>query len=340
MKVLVTGGAGFIGSCFVRYMLDKHPDYKIINLDRLNYPSGTDFLKDLEGNPNYTFVQGDINDKKVLADIFSQIDCCVNLATETHKDVSGLNTEMFVETNVHGTYNLINMAREFKIYRYVQVSTDEVYGSLNISDKTRLNEKTNLVPNNPYAASKAAADLLVRSYFKTYRVPAVITRCPQNYGPGQHQDDMIPSFIINALKEEPVWVHGNTLKVKDWLYVYDHCEAIDLVLHKGKAGEVYNIGGHVGKSHLDMASFILKQLGKPESLIKLAQDDFALNRKHAMDSSKIRKDLGWKPKTDFKEAMKATINWYKANYDLLLQQNNRALDFDSSPASFKDLRNM
>ena len=256
MKILVTGGAGFIGSCFVRHMLKKHPDYKIVNLDCLTYAGNIENLDDVKNNPNYTFVKANICDKQKVDEIVSDVDCIVNFAAESHVDRSILNPEIFIETNVLGTLNLLEAAKKHKIKRYLQVSTDEVYGSL--GKDGYFYETTPLSPNSPYSASKASADMLVKAYFETYKTPVLITRCSNNYGPYQYPEKLIPFFISKLLKGEKVPLYGDGLNVRDWLYVYDHCSAIDTVLHKGNIGEVYNVGGHNEKSNIEITKIILK----------------------------------------------------------------------------------
>ena len=248
MNLLVTGGAGFIGSCFVRYMLKNHPDYKIINLDALTYAGNLDNLKDVESNPNYSFVHGNICDKQLVDSLMSQVDACVNFAAESHVDRSITGPEIFIQTNVGGTLNLLEMAKKHKISRYLQVSTDEVYGTLGKTGY--FTETTPLAPNSPYSASKASADMLVRAYYETYKMPVLTTRCSNNYGPYQFPEKLIPLFISNLLKGEKVPVYGDGMNIRDWLYVYDHCSAIDTVLHKGRLGEVYNIGGNNEKANI------------------------------------------------------------------------------------------
>jgi len=313
MKILVTGGMGFIGSCFIRYMLDKYPSYNVINLDALTYAGNLDNLSDIENNSNYKFVHGDICDKKLVGELISQVDACLNFAAETHVDRSITGPDIFINTNVNGTQNLLYLAKELKLERFVQVSTDEVYGSLGATGY--FTENTPLSPNSPYSASKAAADLLVRAYFKTYNSPVLITRCSNNYGPYQYPEKLIPLFITNVLEDKPVPVYGDGLNVRDWLYVYDHCSAIDTVLHKGKEGEIYNIGGNNERTNLEITEIILNQLGKPSSLIKYVEDRLGHDRRYAIDSSKIQQQLGWEPKMSFEKGITQTINWYITNKD-------------------------
>ena len=285
MKILVTGGAGFIGSCFVRHMLNKHQDYKIINIDALTYAGNIANLDDVKNNPNYTFVHGNICDKKLVRELISECDAVVNFAAESHVDRSITNPEIFIETNVQGTLNLLQASKELGVDRYLQVSTDEVYGTLGKTGY--FYETTPLAPNSPYSASKASADMLTRAYYETYKLPVLNTRCSNNYGPYQYPEKLIPFFISQLLKGEKVPVYGDGLNVRDWLYVYDHCEAIDTVLHKGKVGEVYNIGGHNEKTNMEITHLILEAMGKDESSIKYVQDRLGHDRRYAISNDKI-----------------------------------------------------
>ena len=311
--ILVTGGAGFIGSCFVRYMLKKHPDYKIINLDALTYCGNLENLDDVKDNPNYRFVHGNICDKKLVPELVEQVDAIVNFAAESHVDNSIKHPEIFVETNVQGTLNLLQSAKEFKTEKYLQVSTDEVYGTLGKSGY--FTETTPLAPNSPYSASKAGADMLVRAYHETYGLPTLNTRCSNNYGPYQYPEKLIPFFISQLLKGEKVPVYGDGLNVRDWLYVYDHCSAIDAVLHKGKIGEVYNIGGHNEKTNMEITHLILDAMGKDESSIEYVQDRLGHDKRYAICNDKIQSELGWEPSLTFEEGIKITIDWYLNNQD-------------------------
>ena len=313
MKLLVTGGAGFIGSCFVRHVLKKHPDYKIINLDALTYCGNLDNLNDLKNNPNHTFVHGNICDRKLAEELISEVDCVVNFAAESHVDNSIKHPEIFVETNVQGTLNLLQVSKELGVDRFLQVSTDEVYGTLGKTGY--FYETTPLAPNSPYSASKASADMLVRAYFETYKMPVLNTRCSNNYGPYQYPEKLIPFFISQLLKGEKVPVYGDGLNVRDWLYVYDHCEAIDVVLHSGKVGEVYNIGGHNEKTNLEITHLILDAMGKDESSIKYVEDRLGHDRRYAISNDKITTELGWAPSITFEEGIKLTIDWYLNNQD-------------------------
>ncbi|HIZ28853.1 MAG TPA: dTDP-glucose 4,6-dehydratase [Candidatus Adamsella sp.] len=321
MNLLVTGGAGFIGSCFVRYMLKNHPDYKIINLDALTYAGNLDNLKEVESNANYSFVHGNICDKQLVDSLMSQVDACVNFAAESHVDRSITGPEIFIQTNVGGTLNLLEMAKKHKISRYLQVSTDEVYGTLGKTGY--FTETTPLAPNSPYSASKASADMLVRAYYETYKMPVLTTRCSNNYGPYQFPEKLIPLFISNLLKGEKVPVYGDGMNIRDWLYVYDHCSAIDTVLHKGRIGEVYNIGGNNEKANIEITKLLIKELGKDESSIKYVEDRLGHDRRYAIDSSKIQNELGWHPSVTFEEGIKITIDWYLNNQDWIKRLENR-----------------
>ena len=311
--LLVTGGAGFIGSCFVRHELKKHPDYKIINLDALTYCGNIENLKDVENNPNYTFVHGNICDKKLVRELIAESDCVVNFAAESHVDNSIKCPEIFVETNVQGTLNLLQASKEIGVERFLQVSTDEVYGSLGKTGY--FYETTPLAPNSPYSASKASADMLVRAYRETFGLPTLNTRCSNNYGPYQYPEKLIPFFISQLLKDEKVPVYGDGLNIRDWLYVYDHCEAIDVVLHSGKVGEVYNIGGHNEKTNMEITYLILEAMGKDKSSIKYVEDRLGHDRRYAISNDKITSELGWSPSITFEEGIKLTIDWYLNNQD-------------------------
>lgn len=311
MNVLVTGGAGFIGSNFVLSMLARHPSYRIVNVDKLTYAGNLENLSEAEGNPRYTFVKADICDRRAMDEVIREhaIEAIVNIAAESHVDRSILGAAEFVETNIGGTTVLLDAARDFKVKRFLQVSTDEVYGSL--GGEGKFTELTPLHPNSPYAASKAAADLLVLAYQHTHGVPAVITRCSNNYGPFQFPEKLIPLMIANALQDKPLPVYGDGLNVRDWLHVADHCTALDMVLHRGTVGQVYNIGGSNEKTNLEVIHLILHQLGKPESLITFVKDRLGHDRRYAIDSSRIQAELGWKPSVTFEEGLAATVRWYR-----------------------------
>ncbi|MFQ3596858.1 MAG: dTDP-glucose 4,6-dehydratase [Chloroherpetonaceae bacterium] len=310
--ILVTGGAGFIGSNFVRHMLRTHA-YRIINLDKLTYAGNLENLADVESHSNYTFIKGDICDRLLVEKIFTEenVDTVVNFAAESHVDRSILGAKVFVETNVLGTQTLLDAAKTFGVEKFLQVSTDEVYGTL--GETGYFTEETPLAPNSPYSASKAGADFLVRAYHETFNMPTLITRCSNNYGPYHFPEKLIPLMIANALNDKPLPVYGDGLNVRDWLYVEDHCRAIDIVLHKGKFGEVYNIGGHNEKRNIDIVKLILHKLGKPESLIAFVKDRPGHDRRYAIDASKIERELGWTPQETFETGIEKTIQWYLEN---------------------------
>jgi dTDP-glucose 4,6-dehydratase len=313
MKLLITGGAGFIGSNFVRYVLDKYPNYDIVNLDKLTYAGNLENLRGVENNPRYTFVKGDICDKTSVQSIVKKhgIDSIVNFAAESHVDRSILGAAEFVQTNIVGTNILLEVTKETKIKRFLQVSTDEVYGSLGATDL--FTEETPIHPNSPYSASKASADILALAYQHTFNLPVIITRCSNNYGPYQFPEKLIPLMIANALDNRPLPVYGDGMNVRDWLHVKDHCSAIDEVLHHGKIGEVYNIGGNNEKPNIEIVKLILKNLKKPESLITYVKDRPGHDRRYAIDSSKIQRQLGWKPSYTFEQGIVETIKWYVEN---------------------------
>ncbi len=312
MKLLVTGGAGFIGSNFIRYILSKYPDDQIINFDKLTYAGNLDNLKDLEGNLRYKFYKGDICDPNAVEKaigLVDGLDAIVNFAAESHVDRSILSAGAFVQTDVYGTYVLLEAVKRFKIERYVHISTDEVYGSL---EKGSFTEDSPLSPNSPYAASKAGGDLLVRSYIKTYNLPALITRSSNNYGHYQYPEKLISLFITNALQSKKLPLYGDGKNVRDWLYVEDNCEAIDVVLRRGKVGEIYNIAGESEKKNIEITKFILKDLGLSEELVEFVKDRPGHDRRYSIDCSKMKK-LGWKPKTNLEEGLRKTIYWYESN---------------------------
>ncbi len=308
VKILVTGGAGFIGTNFIKYMLNKYPDYEIVNLDLLTYCGNLENLKDIESNKNYSFIKGNIRDKDLVNEIVKDCNYVINFAAESHVDRSIQDPEIFIKSNVLGTQVLLDAANQFNVEKYIQISTDEVYGTLGSTGY--FTETTPLAPNSPYSASKASADLVVRAYHETFNLPINITRCSNNYGPYQFPEKLIPLMIYNALKDKPLPIYGDGKNIRDWLYVYDHCTAIDLVLHKGKIGEIYNIGGNNEKQNIEIVKLILKQLKKPESLITFVNDRLGHDKRYAIDSSKIQKKLGWKPKYSFETGIKETIDWY------------------------------
>lgn len=312
-KMLITGGAGFIGSNFIHYILSKYNDYQVINLDKLTYAANLDNLKDIEDNKNYRFIHGDIADQEFIFKLFEneKFDIVINFAAESHVDNSILNPQIFTITNILGTQVLLDACRKYNIKRFHQISTDEVYGELPLDDKSILfTEKTPLNPSSPYSASKASADMLVKSYYRTYSLPITISRCSNNYGPYQHLEKLIPLMISKAINNDNLPVYGNGLNVRDWLHVYDHCTAIDLIIHEGKIGEIYNIGGNNEKSNIDVVKIILKELGKSEKLIKYVNDRPGHDLRYAIDSTKIKTTLNWKPVYSFEKGILDTIKWY------------------------------
>jgi dTDP-glucose 4,6-dehydratase len=309
MRILVTGGMGFIGCNFVRHVLAAHPEDSIVNLDKLTYAGNPENLRDVEGSPRYRFVKGDIGHAALVREVMAGVDAVVHMAAETHVDKSNLGADDFLRTNVTGTFTLLEAARELKVGRFVAVSTDEVYGSI---ARGAAREIDPLNPSNPYSASKAAADLLARAYWTTHRLPLVITRSSNNFGPYQYPEKVIPLFITNALEDRPLPLYGDGKNVRDWLYVLDNCAAIDLVLRKGKDGEVYNIGGSTEVENIVLTRHILRLLGKPESLIAPVTDRPGHDRRYALDTAKIRA-LGWKPAHAFPEALRSTVEWYRTH---------------------------
>lgn len=310
MKLLITGGCGFIGSNFIRYILKKYPHYKIINLDSLTYAGNLESLEDVSKNPNYTFIKGDISDYNLVMELIDSCEGVLNFAAETHVDRSITDPSIFVRTNVLGTQILLEASRRKNIPRFLQVSTDEVYGSI---EKGAFTEESLLLPNSPYAASKAGADHLVRAYHKTYRLPVIITRSSNNFGPYQYPEKIIPLFIMKAFSDEKLPLYGDGLNVRDWIYVEDNCTAIDLVFHKGREGEIYNIGGGNEMGNIEIARMILKELKRPESLISYVKDRPGHDRRYALNPKKIKEELGWETANDFEDAIKKTIYWYKDN---------------------------
>jgi dTDP-glucose 4,6-dehydratase len=312
MKILITGGAGFIGSNLLYHLHEKYPDYQLINVDKLTYAGNLENLENLEGlddRVNYRFVKADITDRSALEPLFQEgLDGVIHLAAESHVDRSITDPDVFVNTNVLGTQVLLDLARKYQVARYLQVSTDEVYGSL--GETGYFTEQTPLAPNSPYSASKTGADLLVRAAFHTFGQPVLITRCSNNYGPYQFPEKLIPLMISNALEGQNLPVYGDGLNVRDWLHVKDHCRGLDLVFHRGTPGEVYNIGGHNEHSNIEIVKLILKTLAKPESMIQYVKDRPGHDRRYAIDASKIKKTLGWEPTIRFEHGIQETIQWY------------------------------
>ena len=313
MTIIVTGGAGFIGSNFIFYMLKEHPEDRIVCVDKLTYAGNLSTLEPVMDNPNFRFCKIDICDREEIYKLFEEEhpDIVVNFAAESHVDRSIENPEVFLDTNIKGTAVMMDACRKYGIKRYHQVSTDEVYGELPLDDKNILfTEKTPLNPSSPYSASKASADMLVKSYYRTYSLPITISRCSNNYGPYQHLEKLIPLMISKAINNDNLPVYGNGLNVRDWLHVYDHCTAIDLIIHEGKIGEIYNIGGNNEKSNIDVVKIILKELGKSEKLIKYVNDRPGHDLRYAIDSTKIKTTLNWKPVYSFEKGILDTIKWY------------------------------
>ncbi len=312
-NILVTGGAGFIGSNFVHFMLNKYPQYTIVNLDVLTYAGNLENLASIEHHPNYHFVKGDICSKEDVAGVINKhsIDTIVHFAAESHVDRSISGPAVFVQTNVIGTQVLLDVSRAAGIERFLHVSTDEVYGSLGATGY--FTEETPLHPNSPYSASKASSDMLVLAYEHTFGFPGIVTRCSNNYGPYQFPEKLIPLMIANALNDKSLPVYGDGTNVRDWLFVEDHCSALDVVLHQGSAGGVYNIGGHNEWKNIDIVKLVLKELGKPESLITFVKDRPGHDKRYAIDAKKIKDELGWMPSYQFEQGIKKTIQWYISN---------------------------
>lgn len=314
MKLLVTGGAGFIGSNFVHYMINNYPSYEIVNVDALTYAGNLESLRSIEEHPNYAFVKADITDRATLEPLFQAgVDAVVHFAAESHVDRSILQPDIFVKTNVLGTQVLLELSKQYQVGKFVHISTDEVYGTL--GDNGLFTESTPLAPNSPYSASKAGSDLLVRAYHETFGMNVNITRCSNNYGPFQFPEKLIPLMIQNALQDKPLPVYGDGMNVRDWLFVEDHCSAIDLVLHNGRSGEVYNVGGRNERTNLQVVRTILSQLGKSEGLIKYVTDRPGHDRRYAIDADKIRNELGWEPKHHYESGIRSTIEWYLGNQE-------------------------
>ena len=309
MRILVTGGCGFIGSNFIRHMLNKYQDHSIINLDKLTYAGNPDNLKDIEKNSNYSFVRGDICDNAVVDKVMQKVDTVIHFAAESHVDRSIDDASAFVRTNVLGTFVLLDSALKNNIKRFVHVSTDEVYGSIS---KGSFKETDILTPSSPYSSSKAGSDLLAQSYYITHRIPVIITRCTNNFGPYQYPEKLIPLFITNLIENKKVPVYGTGKNIRDWIYVEDHCEAINFVLHEGKNGEIYNVGGGSEKTNLEITETILEILGKDDSMVKYVKDRPGHDLRYSLDCTKLRR-LGWAPEQEFDDALYNTVRWYIEN---------------------------
>ena len=314
MKLLVTGGAGFIGSNFIIHWLNKYPSDKIINLDLLTYAGNLENLKEVENNPNYSFVKGDICDRRIVDELVKQVDIIVHFAAESHVDRSILDAAPFIKTNIQGTYTLLESAVKNKVSRFHHISTDEVFGSLQLNSNKKFNETTAYDPHSPYSASKAASDHLVKAYADTYNLPITISNCSNNFGPYQFPEKFVPLAITNILEGKKIPVYGDGLHVRDWLYVKDHCAAIDLILQKGKIGKIYLIGGLTQDiSNVDVIKKIVKIMGKNKDYIEYVKDRPGHDRRYAIDWGKIKRELGWSPKQNFDKALEMTVGWYKDN---------------------------
>jgi dTDP-glucose 4,6-dehydratase len=311
MRLFITGGAGFIGSNFIRHILKNLPDYKVINFDKLTYAGNLDNLRDVADNPKYSFIRGDICDRAAVDDAIKGADVIINFAAESHVDRSIEGAADFIRTNVMGTQTLLDAARTAGVHRFVQISTDEVMGSCN--ENELFTESSPLRPNSPYAASKAAAEHFLRAAHITFGLDVVATRASNNYGPYQFPEKLIPLMITNAIEDQPLPVYGDGLNVRDWLYVEDCCRAIDAVMHKGKTGEVYNIGSRAEKNNLEVVQTLLDLLGKPHSLISYVKDRLGHDRRYATDPTKVEEELGWQPQETFESGMEKTVRWYQSN---------------------------
>lgn len=310
MKLLITGGAGFMGSNFIRYILNKYPDYKIINLDKLTYSGNLNNLKDVENSPNYQFVKGDICDQNLVEKLSKDVDVIINYAAETHVDRSILNPSAFVKTDVLGTYTLLEASKKYKHKRFIQISTDEVFGS---KEAGKFKEDSPFLPNSPYAASKAGGDLLCRSYVTTYNLPIIVTHSCNFFGPYHYPEKFISLSIVNLLQGKKIPLYGDGQNVREWIYTEDHCNALDLVLHKGQVGQIYNISSEEEWKNIDVLRLIIKIMGKDENSIAYIKDRPGHDRRYSLDSTKIKKELGWKPKLSFEEGLRKTIDWFKEN---------------------------
>ena len=308
MRLLITGGAGFIGSNFIRHILNTYPDYQVINLDKLTYAGNLDNLKDVEDNTNYTFIKGDIADTKLVDELAQKVDVIINFAAETHVDRSIEDPTEFLKSNIIGTQVLLDAVKKYNHKKYIQVSTDEVYGDI---EEGFFTETSQLKPSSPYSVSKAASDMLCLAYKRTYGTPVLISRCSNNYGPRQYPEKVIPFFIKKLLNGENVPVYGNGSNIRDWLHVMDHCRAIDLILHKGKIGEIYNVGAHEEHTNLEITKKMIEILGFSEDRIEFVKDRLGHDTRYAIDSTKLQNELGWKPEVDFEKGFRETVEWYK-----------------------------
>lgn len=311
MRLLITGGAGFIGSNFVRYILNQYPDYQVVNLDALTYAGNLENLADVTGNPNYSFAEGDIADRSLADELAAKVDAIINFAAETHVDNSIDDPTPFLQTNVIGTQVLIEAALKHKHKRYIQISTDEVYGDI---EKGEFNEESPLKPSSPYSASKVAGDMLTLAAVRTYSLPGIISRCSNNYGPYQYPEKLVPFFVKKLMAGDKVPLYGDGSNVRDWLHVIDHCRAVDLILHKGKIGEIYNVGASNEHSNLEVTKRMLRILDLPEDRIEFVADRPGHDVRYAIDASKIRKELGWEPTVDFEKGFRETVEWYKNKF--------------------------
>ncbi len=312
--ILITGGAGFIGSNFIHYMMNKYPDYRIVNLDKLTYAGNLENLKDIENDPNYEFIKGDIADSSIVESIFAnnKIDAIINFAAESHVDRSIEEPGVFIQTDVYGTFVLLEAARTNKCDLFIQISTDEVYGSI---EDGSFKEDDPLLPNSPYSASKAGAEMIVRSFFKTYETPVIITRTSNNFGPYQYPEKLIPLFVTNLIDDIKVPLYGDGMNIRDWIYVDDNCNALDLILHSGQIGEIYNIGAGNEKPNVWITKKLIELLGKTEEMIKPVEDRLGHDRRYSVDCRKIKSELGWKTGYDFEKTLEKTVSWYRTNED-------------------------
>ena len=310
--LLITGGAGFIGSNFIHYIARKYPEYKIINLDKLTYAGNLENLRDIENNHNYKFIKGDIADRKIIDEIFKsrKIDAVINFAAESHVDRSIEDPGVFIQTDIYGTYVLLEAVKKYDSKIFLQISTDEVYGSI---ENGSFKEDDPLKPNSPYSASKAGAEMIVRSFYKTYKTPVIITRTSNNFGPYQYPEKLISLFVTNLIDDIKVPLYGDGMNVRDWIYVDDNCSALDIILHKGEVGEVYNIGAGNEKPNIWITKKIIEILGKSEDMIELVTDRLGHDRRYSVDCSKIKNEFGWNARYDFEEALKKTVRWYMGN---------------------------